>query len=156
MRITEEEKAELSKYVHKYIYNIYIAGGVFHCERFPIVYANLKYFYYKRSEDMLDCLTFSKVNKAYSLSDLKLVSNTNAYFNRYYLNVSEFSKEEADEFVQKYDINKSLEQAEMELRLAEQRYLDKKSKYEKLLAAKNEVKDVKVTITPEFGCVFDE
>jgi hypothetical protein len=142
MKITKEERAELSKYVHKYIYNIYTGGGIFHCERFPIVYLNPYYVYFKRAErKSLDSCTFSSIEKSYSVSDLKFVSKTSTYFNRYYLDVSDFLVEEANEFIQKHDTNRKIEQAEIELRLSEERYLEKKKNYERLLSNKNEVEN---------------
>jgi len=158
MKITKEEKAELSKYVHKYIYHIYTKSGVFHCERFPIVYINSDYVYFKTSGvKLLEHCKVENVIKPYSTSDLKFTSSIfGDYFSKYYLDISEFSAEDAKEFLENNKTNRNIEYVEQEFKVAEKIYLDKKSKYEKLLAAKNEVKDVKVTITPEFGCVFDE
>lgn len=46
--LTPEEKANLSK--HKYIYEYYINGKMEpHVERFPVIYINSEYVYFKRN-----------------------------------------------------------------------------------------------------------
>ena len=125
----------------KYIYNIYISSGLFHCERFPIVYLNSDYVYFKRNgRQLLDYQKTENIRKQYSISELEFLNSKNS-FNRFYLDVSDFLIEEANDFLAKRENNNSIKQAEIEFRLSEERYLDKKSKYEKLLSRQDEAEN---------------
>jgi len=136
----KEERQNLSK--HKYIYQIYTSDGVFHCERFPIVYSNTEFVYFKRNgSHSLNSVKFYSIQNPYSLSDLKFISRESTYFSSYYLDVSDFLVEEANEFLQKYEINRRIEIAEAELKFSEGRYLEKKKNYERLLSKKNEAEN---------------
>ena len=123
----------------KYIYHVYTSNGVFHCERFPIIYINSDYVYFKRSGiKLLDIQKIKNIRSKYSVSELKFVSSINDYFNRYYLDVSEFSAEEASNFLDSYRSDKNFERIEREFQVAEKVYLERKSKYEKLLELQGE------------------
>lgn len=48
-----QDKSKLSK--NKYIYRLYVAGKVLHVEKYPIIYSNKSYTYYKMpTRDTLD------------------------------------------------------------------------------------------------------
>ena len=125
----------------KYIYQIYTSGGVFHCERFPVVYYNSDYVYFKRGG--LKLLEYQKtvnIRGKYSISELKF-SSFSDYFNRYYFDVSEFSAEEASTFLESFRTDNNFERVELEFKVAEKVYFERKSKYEKLLSSKNEAEN---------------
>ena len=62
------DKSELSK--HKYIYKIYqsCSDNSFHIERYPIVYANSSYVYFKvANKQELGCVDFRRIKDRISI-----------------------------------------------------------------------------------------
>ena len=58
----------------KYIYKIYMSiNKIAHCERYPVIYINDEYCYYKDSGKKLEYISTSRIQKQFSSSkDLKI------------------------------------------------------------------------------------
>lgn len=124
-------KETLSK--QKYIYYVHKSDGYeTHIERFPIVYINSKYVYFKRAgQDQLGCRFISEVKD--SLTDIFNIDYQFIYeHNRYFWNPEENPNEVVAELKKKADekrIKQNKSWAEKELERAKQAYERAQEKY---------------------------
>ena len=129
------ELKTLSKY--KYLYRIYEANKNINMEKYPIIYSNKSYMYYKTGKG--DALSYIKLDDVSSKYEDKSLKELN-YYRRsiWVLNVSEFDMED----VRNKYFNKTkedlVEKAKEKLDKAIQNYNDAKASYEGLL---NYIKD---------------
>lgn len=80
-----------------YIYVVYKnLNGKYHCERFPIIYANQTYIYYKvGSQEKLDSI---RRKYLYTKEDVERVIKEENYPPSYFMSLDAFAKEDMDRY----------------------------------------------------------
>lgn len=129
------DKTTLSK--QKHIYYVYNSGNETHIEKFPVVYLNSKYVYFKRQrQDELSRVYLSFVKD--SLQELKdpdhFGSNCFAYErDRYYWNMEDNPQEFIKELKEKFEVarrKKYTADAKRELERKQKAYEEALKKFE--------------------------
>lgn len=120
----EIDKTNLSKYKH--IYRIYSNGYELHMEKFPIIYINKQFVYYRRPEEtFLRDISMSNINNNYSQN-----TTFDCFYNKYFMSND---KNEINEIFEMLKVQ-SEHYFTKQKRLKNESYLDKaKREYEEAL-----------------------
>ena len=125
------KKENLSKY--KYVYTIYKDNDTINVEKFPIVYSNSEYVYYKfASKNELSKINIREVDEKYNGITTAILDKLK-YSRIYLLDINGFDIEEAKLHFYKKSKEKILEDAKLRLDRITREYNIAKREYEELL-----------------------
>ena len=130
------DKEFLSKY--KYIYVITCDGDRLHCEKFPVIYLNLQYVYYRQNGcDELKKICFGSVRDTIDDADLVYLDR---YGKRYVWNVPKDFNEKNAEYmndVKKKKLKITYERLKKDCEYAKRRFKEAEEKLYKLESSMN-------------------
>lgn len=129
------DKSNLGKL--KYIYRVYSyssGDGIFHCEKYPVVYLNSNVVYFKtsRKNEILDRVNFQLVEDEFLGID-KLSSYGYYNYNRYFWKCDNFDSKKVNEIFLKNKQDIKINDTKRKMLELEYDYLKKKKEYENLI-----------------------
>jgi hypothetical protein len=124
-------KEELSKY--KSIYRVYTTDDkIVHCEKYPVIYANSEWLYYKvaRKQELNRRELKSIISEYTGISNSDV--NYWGHYDKYYWKVENFNSEQATNDVFATKKKDDADRIKREMEKAERDYLQLKEKYSKM------------------------
>lgn len=122
-------------YKYKYIYRIYEVGGIFHLEKYPVIYINNTVIYFKTGrKEYLSCECLNKVIDINNYSP-----NYHKWFNKYFIGKEKEIKEMLKDLQQQQLIHVSKEKE----RQAYSRFERAKKEFEEALTEIEVIKKLK-------------
>lgn len=120
------DKEFLSK--QKYIYVIYASSDkVIHCQRFPIVYLNSEFLYFKTNQSKrLECIKTERVQDEF------ISPSSHGHYTQYFFKVENFNSKEVTEYVYKGERELKLKKEKDTLQRLKDEYEKKLKSYELL------------------------
>ena len=116
----------------KYVYQIYSAKRIVHCERFPVIYINSKYLWHKQPmSSELYKLRLSSVEDEFESSEQLILTSRNEV-NCFFFKVKDFNSSAVTSEVFAKVNGNVLEEAKMKMINARKNYTKLLENYEKL------------------------